>query len=75
VRELTKLFFVDKLGYEENEIQFVDRANFLKTEANFHIANFSHEEYKKLNESARQMFNDRNHGLAKQVLNIALCEC
>lgn len=37
--------------------------------------NKSFKSQKFLNESAERMFGDQQTGLAKQVLNIALCEC
>jgi hypothetical protein len=36
---------------------------------------FSAETQNKMDEFARSMFKDPQHGFAKQVLNIALCEC
>ena len=44
VRELTKDFFKDELGFEESEIHFVDRNNFYKDQDGVDQAEFTYEE-------------------------------
>ena len=73
-KEVTK-FFKDELGFKDNEIEFVDRTNFYFEEETGWLTKFSDEELKRLNESAKRIFGDKKHGLGKQILKIAICEC
>ena len=68
-------FFVEKLGFEESEIEFVDRTKFFSIDKDgVDLTVFTDEELKILNDSSRRMFGDKKHGLGKQVLHIAICE-
>ena len=59
VRELTKDFLKNKLGFEESEIEFFDKTEFHKDQAGVWQTKFTDEEQKRLNESARLMFGDK----------------
>ena len=73
-RKATIKFFKTYLGFTDDEIMFVDRTEFDGTPGN-ESTKFSAETTLKMNEFARPIFEDTKHGIAKQVLNIALCEC
>ena len=74
-RKTTVDFFVEKLGFEESEIEFVDRTKFFSIDKDgVDLTVFTDEELKILNDSSRRMFGDKKHGLGKQVLHIAICE-
>ena len=73
-RKVTVDFFKTYLGFTDNEIIFVDRMEFGKIDG-VNQTKFSAETTKRMNDFARSIFKDPQHGLAKQILNIALCEC
>ena len=72
-RQVTIDFFKTYLGFTDNEIIFVDRMEFDRTYGK-EKTEFSAETIQRMNHFAISMFKDPQHGLAKQVLNIALCE-
>ena len=72
-RQVTINFFKTYLGFNDNEIIFVDRMEFEKIDGVWQ-SKFSAETTQRMNQFAISMFKDPQHGLAKQVLNIALCE-
>ena len=74
IRKLTVDFFKTYLGFTDDEIIFVDRMEFEYIDG-IDKTKFSAETTKRMNDFARSMFKDPQHGLAKQILNIALCEC
>ena len=73
-RKVTIDFFKTYLGFTDDEIIFVDRMEFEKIDG-VYKTKFSAETTKRMNDFARSIFKDPQHGLAKQILNIALCEC
>ena len=76
IRQVTIDFFKNYLGFTDDEIIFVDRMEFIGDAYNgISKTKFSAETTKRMNDFARSMFKDPQHGLAKQILNIALCEC
>ena len=74
-RDLVTDFFKNYFGFLQSEIEFVDRTNFYFEEETGWLTKFSDEELKRLNESAKRIFGDKKHGLGKQILKIAICEC
>ena len=74
-RKVTIDFFKTYLGFTEDEILFVDRTELIGSTLDNLSTNFSDETIQKMNDVARLIFNDPKHGLAKQILNIAICEC
>jgi hypothetical protein len=74
-RQVTIDFFKTYLGFTDNEIIFVDRKEFGEDKDGVDQTKFSAETTQRMNQFAISMFKDPQHGLAKQVLNIALCEC
>ena len=72
-RKVTVDFFKTYLGFTDDEIIFVDRMEF-DGRVDHDKTKFSAETTKKMNDFARSIFKDPQHGLAKQILNIALCE-
>ena len=74
-RKVTIDFFKTYLGFTDDEIIFVDRMEFGEDKNGVFKTKFSAETTKRMNDFARSMFKDPQHGLAKQILNIALCEC
>ena len=72
-RKVTIDFFKTYLGFTDDEIIFVDRTEFEKIDG-VYLTKFSDETTEKMNQLARSIFEDPQHGLAKQSLNIALCE-
>ena len=75
IRKATIDFFKTYLGFTDNEIIFVDRMEFIATSPDNCSTKFSAETTNRMNDFARSIFKDPQHGLAKQVLNIAICEC
>ena len=73
-RKVTIDFFKTYLSFTDDEIIFVDRMEFDGTFGK-EKTKFSTETTKRMNDFARSIFKDPQHGLAKQILNIALCEC
>ena len=73
IRKATIDFFKTYLGFTDDEIIFVDRTEFEKIDG-VYLTKFSDETTEKMNQLARSIFEDPQHGLAKQVLNIAICE-
>ena len=73
-RQITIDFFKTYLGFTDDEIIFVDRMEFNGWPGQ-ESTKFSAETTQRMNQFAISMFKDPQHGLAKQVLNIALCEC
>ena len=69
IRKLTVDFFKGSLGFTDDDIIFVD-----KTEFDGHETRFSAETQEAMKKFARLIFEDTKQGLAKQVLNIAVCE-
>ena len=71
IRKATTDFFKESLGFTDDEIIFVDKSEF-----EFDRTNFSAATQEALKRFARPIFEDakHEHGLAKQVLNIAICE-
>jgi hypothetical protein len=67
-------FFMKYLGFERDNIIFVNRSNFFKNQAGVWSTKFSAEEPYGLENSMRRMFEDKQHGLGKQFLSIAICE-
>ena len=69
IRKLTVDFFKGSLGFTDDDIIFVDETEFdgFKTK-------FSAETQEAMKKFARLIFEDYKQGLAKQVLNIAVCE-
>ena len=59
-------FFIESLGFTNEEIILVDRNEFRQE--------IIEETQKELNDFAERMFEDQEIGLANQVLHIALCE-
>ena len=74
-RKVTIDFFKTYLGFTDDEIIFVDRSEFEEDKDGNDKTKFSAETTQRMNEFARSIFEDPQHGLAKQILNIALCEC
>jgi hypothetical protein len=74
MRQVLINFFKIYLGFTNEDIQFVDRSEFDGTPGK-ESAKFSADTIHKMNEFARPIFKDTKYGLAKQVLNIAICEC
>ena len=80
-KELTRKviveFFKKSLGFTDDEIIFVNLYD-ISTSGSFdcdHLElEFSYETREAMYNSARLIFEDTQHGLAKQVLNIAICE-
>ena len=64
IRKVTIDFFKESLGFTDDDILFVDRS------ALHHNA----ETKEAMKKFVRPIFEDTQHGLAKQVLNIAICE-
>ena len=73
-RNVAVEFFKTYLGFSDDEIMFVDRIEFNGTSGQ-ESTKFSAETTKKMNDFARSIFKDTQHGLARQILNIALCAC
>jgi hypothetical protein len=73
-RKVTIDFFKTYLGFTDDEIIFIDRTEFDGTPG-LEKTKFSAQTTQRMNEFARSIFEDPQHGLAKQILNIALCEC
>ena len=69
IRKVTTNFFQESLGFTDDEIIFVDKSEF-----EINRTKFSAETQKAMNSFARPIFEDTKHGLAKQVLNIAIIE-
>ena len=72
-RKVAVDFFKTYLGFTDDEIIFVDRMEFDGTPGQ-ESTKFSAETTKRMNYFARSIFKDPQHGLAKQILNIAICE-
>ena len=72
-RKVTIDFFKTYLGFTDDEIIFVDRMEFEYIDG-VGKTKFSAETTKRMNDFARLIFKDPQHGVAKQILNIALCE-
>ena len=68
-RKVTTDFFIEFLGFTDDEIIFVDKSEFGARERKFSAA--TQEAMKKF---ARPIFEDTKHGFAKQVLNIVILE-
>ena len=75
IRKVIVDFYITKLGFTQDDIIFVDRNEFNGSAMDNLSTKFSMDTIKKMNEFARPIFEDMQHGLAKQVLNIAICEC
>ena len=73
-RKVTIDFFKTYLGFTDDEIIFVDRKEFGEDKNGVDQTKFSAETTKRMNDFARSIFKDPQHGLAKQILNIAFCE-
>ena len=84
-RKVTVKFFKKSLGFTDDEIIFVELSDFYYRSL-YGISHhgysledlpelkFSHETQCAMNKFARSFYGDNQHGLAKQVLNIAICE-
>ena len=70
-RKVTVDFFKNKIGFTDDEIIFVDLNEF-EEHYEWIETKFNAEAMKKF---ARPIFEDTQHGIAKQVLNISICEC
>ena len=68
-RKLTTDFFKESFGFTDDEIIFVDYS-----EVGWSVTKFSAATQEAMKRFARPIFEDTKHGLAKQVLNIAICE-
>jgi hypothetical protein len=73
-RQATINFFKSSLGFKDSEIIFIDMKEFVKIDDYTWLTNFSEETQKKLNDFAMSIFTEKEHGLAKQILNIAISE-
>ena len=69
IRKVTTDFFKGSLGFDDDDIIFVDKSEFENKRTKFSAAT-----QKAMNSFARPIFEDTKHGLAKQVLNIAIIE-
>lgn len=74
IRKVTIDFFKNLLGFNFDEVIFVD-VNEFKYEDFDCRRNFSAHTQEAMTKFAKSIFQDTKHGLAKQILNIALCEC
>ena len=74
IRQVTIGFFKNYLGFNDNEIIFVDRMEFEKIDGVWQ-PEFSAETQEAMKKFARSIFEDPQFALANQVLNIAICEC
>ena len=72
-RKLTVDFFKNTLGFTDDDIIFVDKNAFEKIDGVWRTK-FSAETKEAMKKFARLIFEDTKQGLAKQVLNIAVCE-
>ena len=70
IRKVTTNFFKESLGFTDDEIIFVDKSEFEEKRTKFSAA--TQEAMKRF---ARPIFEDKQLGLANQILHIAICEC
>ena len=68
-RKVTTDFFKNTLGFTDNDIIFIDLS-----EVGIEETKFSDATQEAMKEFARPIFEDTNHSLAKQILNIAILE-
>ena len=73
IRTLTVDFFKNTLGFTDDDIIFVDRTAFEEIDG-VERTKFSAETQEAMKKFARLIFEDTKQGLARQVLNIAVCE-
>ena len=73
-RKVTVKFFKKSLGFTDDEIIFVKLSDFYSIwrDNGYPELKFSHETQCAMNKFARLIFGNNQHGLAKQVLNIAI---
>ena len=75
IRKLTIDFFKQELGFQDHNIIFVDRMEFIGDWKNgIFQTKFSDETKEEMCLFARIFFEDKQYSLANQILNIALCE-
>ena len=74
IRKIVIDFFKNMLGFKDDDIILIDRTEFGKL---FGLPKFSAKtkEAMKIKRFARSIFEDNHYGLAKQILNFAICEC
>ena len=68
-RKVTTDFFKNTLGFTDSDIIFIDLSEVYKNGWKFSAAT-----KEAMKEFARPIFEDTNHSLAKQILNIAILE-
>ena len=73
IRKITVDFFKNTLGFTDDDIIFVDRTAFEEIDKVWRTK-FSAETQEAMKKFARLIFEDSKQGLARQVLNIAICE-
>ena len=74
IRKLSTDFFEKHLGFSDDDILLIDRNEFEQIKEVWQ-PKFSKETKEAMFRFARQIFDDRQHGLANQILSIAICEC
>ena len=75
IRKVIVDFFKNVIGFKNDDIIFIDRNEFGEDKNGLDQTKFSVETKEALRKFARPIFEDNQHGLGKQILNIAICEC
>ena len=75
IRKIMVDFFKDYLRFTDDDIIFINRTEFGEDENGIDQTKFSTETLEGMNKFARPIFEDKQLGLANQILHIAICEC